>query len=86
MKTRNGLKTAVFILLLMVIISAVYYAWFAFPIISGYNAKNACSCAFVQGRTRNSIMQEELSSFPLSSGGIEINYKDSSASGTVLGF
>jgi CubicO group peptidase (beta-lactamase class C family) len=31
-------------------------------------------------------MQEELSSFPLSSGGIEINYKDSSASGTVLGF
>jgi len=72
-------------LLLVILGYGIYYCWFSFPIISGYSAKNACSCAFLQGRTKASINKEELSSFPLSLGNIEINYADSTVTGTVLG-
>jgi CubicO group peptidase (beta-lactamase class C family) len=76
------------ILLLVLFIAigyGVYYAWFSFPIISGYSAKNACSCAFIQGRDKESITKEELGSFPLSLGNIAIDIKDSSVTGTVWG-
>jgi hypothetical protein len=63
----------------------VYYCWYSFPIISGYSAKMACSCAFVQGRTKENIEEEELGSMPLSLGSITVDFKDSSATGTVMG-
>jgi CubicO group peptidase (beta-lactamase class C family) len=81
-------KTVIRILLFLVFAAlcyGIYYCWFSFPIISGYSAKNACSCAFILGRTKESINKEELGSFPLSVGSIEINYKDSSVTGSVLG-
>lgn len=79
------MKRLVLFLLLAVIGYGIYYAWFAFPIISGFSAKNACSCSFLQGRTEENINREELGSFPLSIGSININYKDSSVTGSVLG-
>ena len=76
----------IFVFLLLAAFSyGIYYCWFSFPIISGYSAKNGCSCAFLQGRSKASINKEELGSFPLSLGDIEINYKDSTVTGTVLG-
>jgi hypothetical protein len=85
MKTKKIIKRSLLLLLLFALAYAVHYAWFAFPIISGYSAKNACSCAFIQVKTKEIINKEELGSFPLSLGGIDINYKDSSVTGTVLG-
>lgn len=79
-----AIRTILF-LLLAALCYGIYYCWFSFPIISGYSAKNACSCTFIQGRTKEGISKEELGSFPLSIGSIEINYKDSSVTGTVLG-
>jgi len=84
-KTKTRIKQIVFFLLLAALGYGIYYVWFAFPIISGYSAKNACSCAFIQGRTKESINKEELGSMPLSLGSIEINYKDSTVTGAVLG-
>jgi len=72
-------------LLLTALGYGIYYCWVSFPIISGYSAKNACSCAFIQGRTKEGIIKEELNSFPLSLGSIKIDYKDSSVTGTVWG-
>ena len=71
--------------LLLVLGYGIYYAWVSFPIISGYSAKNACSCAFIQGRDKNSINNEELNSFPLSLGSIDIDLKDSSVTASVWG-
>ena len=85
MRTKKIIKRIILFLLLVILGYAVYYAWFAFPIISGYSAKNACSCVFIQGRTKEDINKEELGSLPLSIGEIAVDYKDSSVTGTVLG-
>ncbi|MGZ3925055.1 MAG: serine hydrolase domain-containing protein [Flavisolibacter sp.] len=85
MKRKKVPKLVITFILLAVVGYGVKYCWFSFPIISGYSAKMACSCAFIQGRTKESISREELGSFPLSLGSIEINYQDSSVTGTVLG-
>src|SRR5436190_4985617 len=85
MKTKSVIKRVFLLIVLIILGYAIYYCWFAFPIISGYSAKNACSCAFVQGRSKESIEKEELGSLPLSIGNIEINTKDSSVTGTVWG-
>lgn len=85
MKFKKAFKRILLLIGLAALAYGIYYCWFSFPIITGYSAKNACSCAFIQGRTKESINREELGSFPLSLGSIEINYKDSSVTGTVLG-
>lgn len=85
MKPKKIFQWLVLVLLLAGLGFGLYYAWFAFPIISGYGAKNACSCAFIQGRSEQSINTEELGSFPLSLGTIQIDYSDSSVTGTVWG-
>src|SRR5215203_1213431 len=85
MKLKKIIKRTLLVLLVIAIGYALYYAWFSFPIISGYSAKNACSCVFLQGRTKEDVMKEELASFPLSAGSININFEDSSVTGTVLG-
>ncbi|MGE5519667.1 MAG: serine hydrolase domain-containing protein [Candidatus Dadabacteria bacterium] len=76
------------ILLLILLIGlgyAGFYAWRSFPIISGFSAKNACSCTFIQGRSKQSIQSEELGMMPLSLASIDINLKDSSVTGSVWG-
>ena len=85
MKAKKIVKGIFLFSSLIVLAYGIRYCWFSFPIISGYSAKNACSCAFIQGRTKESINNEELASFPLSIGNFEINYKDSSVTGTVFG-
>ena len=79
------IKRALLLAVLAAVGYGVYYCWYSFPIISGYSAKIACSCAFVQDRTKESIENEELGSMPLSLGRINIDVKDSSVTGTVLG-
>src|SRR6478735_9797730 len=85
MKFKRITKRIFLLILIIALAYGIYYCWFSFPIISGYSAKNACSCAFIQGKTKESINKEELGSFPLSLGSIEVNYKDSSVTATVLG-
>src|SRR5688572_20531754 len=86
MRTKKIIKRSLLLLISIAITYGLYYCWFSFPIISGYSAKNACSCAFIQGRDKKSIEAEELASFPISLGSIDIDVKDSSVTGTVLGF
>lgn len=64
----------------------VYYASQAFPIITGYGAKNLCSCAYLSGRSEQSVLDNELSAFPLSIGTFELHPEDSSATASVFGF
>ena len=64
----------------------IYYASQAFPILTGYGAKNLCSCAYVSGRTEQSVIDNELSAFPLSIGTFTLHPEDSSATASVFGF
>jgi len=64
----------------------VYYASQAFPIVTGYGAKNLCSCAYLSGRTEQSVIDNELSAFPLSIGTFKLHPEDSSATASVFGF
>lgn len=72
-----------FFLLLAIGIS---YAWHAFPIISGYGAKNMASAVYVQHRSPEEILKEDLGEFPISLGSFTVDEKDSSVTGTVWGF
>ena len=85
MKRKRIINRLLLGILLAVIGYIVYYCWGGFQVISGYSAKNACSCAFIQGRTQESIEKEELGEFPVSLGSIEINTNDSSVTATVFG-
>lgn len=68
------------------LISIVSY--FARPyllILSGYGAKNMCSCVYIQGRDPQSVKDNELGHFPLTLGSFSVNLEDSSATGSVYG-
>ncbi|TCZ65201.1 serine hydrolase domain-containing protein [Flaviaesturariibacter aridisoli] len=73
------------ILLLLGLAYGVYYAWRAFPIISGYFAKNMASAVFVQGRDPETVRSEDLGGFPFSLASYEVNRADSSVTVTVWG-
>lgn len=71
--------------LLLVLAYALSYAWRALPIISGYGAKNLCSCVMLAGRQPADVLKNELGGFPIRLGTFEVNYRDSSATGSVWG-
>lgn len=72
-------------ILVVVVAGAIYYGTKLFPIISGYGAKNLCSCVFVGNRSAQDVVENELSVFPLSYGSFTVDMSDSSAAGTVWG-
>lgn len=63
----------------------IYYAWVAFPIITGYGAKILCSCTMLVGRGEPDVISNELGSGLLTLGTYKADYSDSSATGSVLG-
>lgn len=79
------LKKILLPLLLALVAFGIYYAWSAFPILSGYGAKNLCSCVMVGGRDPQNVIDNELGGFPLNIGSFEASYTDSSATASVFG-
>ena len=80
------MKKVIALILILIIGYGFYYAYRAIPIISGYGAKNLCSCVFVAGRSEESVRENELKVNPLlSAGTFSVNYEDSSATGDVYG-
>jgi CubicO group peptidase (beta-lactamase class C family) len=86
MSAKKIIGLSLLVILLCGLSYGVYYASQAFPILTGYGAKNLCSCAYLSGRTEESVIANELSAFPLSIGTFELNLEDSSATASVLGF
>jgi CubicO group peptidase (beta-lactamase class C family) len=71
--------------ILIALVWAIHYAWVSFPIISGFDAKEMCSCVFVSNRDKKDMDTSEFSGFPLSLAKNEVNLKDSSVTSTVWG-
>jgi CubicO group peptidase (beta-lactamase class C family) len=63
----------------------IYFAWHRLPIISAYGAKNLCSCVMVAGRNPEDVKREELGWGAVALGTFDVNFKDSSATGSVFG-
>ena len=79
------LKRTLLIILSLGFAFGAQYAWRAFPILSGYGAKNICSCVFVAGRNPQDVIDNELNSFPLKLGSFNVSYSDSTSNGSVFG-
>lgn len=62
-----------------------YVAINLFPLITGFGAKNLCSCVFAGGQREDDVRKHELGTFPISLGSFSINPEDSSATGSVIG-
>jgi CubicO group peptidase (beta-lactamase class C family) len=86
MKIRKVIVRSVLSILALLLIGGIWYAWRAFPVISGYGSKNMCSAVFLQHRSPKDILREDLGTFPLSLGSFTVNEKDSSVTGSVFGF
>jgi hypothetical protein len=78
---RKIFKYSLLLTLAAILIWAIHYAWISFPIISGFGAKQMCSCMFVSGRTEESIDTNDLGDFPFTLGTYKPNLKDSSVAG-----
>jgi len=82
---RRWLRIAAAVLIL-ILGTAIWYAWQAFPIISGFGAKNMASAVYLQHRDPASVLKEELAFFPITLGRYTVNKSDSSVTGSVWGF
>ncbi|OQP66850.1 hypothetical protein A3860_00325 [Niastella vici] len=85
-----GLRKKIFrfvsLVLLLLLAYGIWFAWRAFPIISGFGAKNMASAIYLQHRKPASVLHEELAFFPVSLGTYTLNTEDSSVTGSVWGF
>jgi len=85
MTVRTFLKKSWPYLLGLILVAALYYVKLALPILSGYGAKNLCSCVYLGERPQEDVISNELASFPLNLGKFRIDNTDSSAYGSVFG-
>ena len=79
------IKRLLLVVLLAVLGYAIYYLSQALPIISGYGAKNLCSCVYVAGRDPQQVIAQELGGALINLGTFEAHMEDSSATGSVFG-
>ena len=86
MRLKKKIMWSVFLLLFLLLAIGIRYAWLAFPIISGYGAKNMASAIYLQHRRPTDILKEDLGGFPFSLGSYTVNEKDASVTGSVWGF
>ncbi len=72
-------------LLIVFIIAIVIFIWESLPLITGYDAKVACSAVFVSGRRLDGVMKEEFGRFPMSLASCAVNEQDSSVTASIWG-
>ena len=63
----------------------IYYAYTSFPIITGFDAKQICTCVFVSNRSAASLDTSEMAEFPFNLAKYEVNMQDSSVTASVWG-
>ncbi|HYC85779.1 MAG TPA: serine hydrolase [Chryseosolibacter sp.] len=85
MRIRTVIKRTFLIIILAVLVYAISWIWRAAPIITGYGAKNLCSCVMVAGRDPEDVLKYELGRSPIRFGNFTVDMNDSSATGSLFG-
>jgi len=75
-----------FTVILIALLWAIHFGWVSFPLISGYDAKQMCSCVFVSERDKTDIDSSELSEYPFNMATTKIDITDSSVTASIWGF
>ncbi len=83
---KKYIKRMVLALIFVALAWVIYYAYVSFPIISGYGAKQMCTCIFASGMNKEYLEKNELADFPFSLASYKVDMKDSSVTGSVWGF
>lgn len=86
MKVKKIIIRSLFVLLAVAIGFLVYYCCISFPILAGYGSKVMCSAIFDAGRNEKQVRDQDLSSYMMKLGDFEVNYADSSVTGSIFGF
>ncbi len=73
------------LIIILILIWLIHYAWISLPIITGFDAKHVCSCTFVSGRDKAGIDSAEMDEMPFSLAKYAIDLHDSSVTSAVLG-
>jgi CubicO group peptidase (beta-lactamase class C family) len=85
MRIRKIIKKAFLFTLAVIFAYLISWVWRAAPIITGYGAKNLCSCVMLAGRDPQDVIKHELGGVPIRFGNFTVDYKDSSATGALFG-
>lgn len=74
-----------FLLLICLLVIVTRYVYRAASVINAYGAKIICSAVYLQHRSIQNVIEEELSAFPFSLATYTLNEQDSSVTGSVWG-
>ena len=85
MPRKKVLYRIAFLLLIGLIVFLAGYIYRAASIVNAYGAKVLCSAVYVQRRSIQKVLEEELSVFPFSLATYALSEKDSSVTGTIWG-
>ncbi len=86
MKIKKIIVRSLQVLLVAAIGFLIYYSWNSFPILAGYGSKVMCSAVFVAERNERQVREQDLSAYMMKLAHFEVNYNDSSVTGSVFGF
>jgi CubicO group peptidase (beta-lactamase class C family) len=82
---RNHKKKIILSTILLVLGFGCYYVYVRLPIITGYAAKDMCSCVFIGDRDPESVADNEFQFSLIKHASYEVNEKEQSVSSTVFG-
>lgn len=82
---RNHKKKIIFTTILLVLGFGCYYVYVRLPIITGYAAKDMCSCVFIGDREPESVAENEFQFSLIKHASYEVNEKEKSVTSSVFG-
>lgn len=74
-----------FLLFICLLVIVTRYVYLAASVINAYGAKIICSAFYLQHRSVQKVIEEELYAFPFSLADYTLNEQDSSVTGTIWG-
>lgn len=81
----KAVKKIALSIIVLVVGYAIGYLWQALPIISGFGAKDMCTCVFLNGRSASDVVKQELGAGLQSLGNFEVDTTNATVTGSVFG-
>jgi CubicO group peptidase (beta-lactamase class C family) len=82
---RKHRKKIIGLVVLLLLMGGLYYVYLRFPVITGYAAKNMCSCVFIAERDEQDVLKEELNFSFIKYANVHVDYERKKVTATLLG-